>query len=72
MSHLAGQNLHDMVVFVHKETDKAVLVSEDDDRAGAVWIPKSQIEIEPKGKINGVLFHDLTLPVWLAIDKGLV
>jgi hypothetical protein len=70
---MADRKLHDMVVFVHQETAGAVLVSEDEkDRENAVWLPKSQIEIEPKATVLGVLFHDLTLPEWLAIEKGLV
>jgi hypothetical protein len=65
--------LYDMVVFVHHETDSALLVSEDhEDRKGAVWLPKSKIEIAPKAKVNGILYHDLTVPEWLAIEKGLV
>jgi len=64
--------LYDMVVFVHHETDLAVLVSEDGDRKRAVWLPKSQIEIAKKAIVNGVLYHDLTLPEYLAIEKGLV
>lgn len=70
---MADHKLYDMVVFVHRENDSAVLVSEDEkDRKGAVWLPKSQIEITPKATVLGVLFHDLALPEWLAIEKGLV
>jgi hypothetical protein len=48
------------------------IVSDDGDRANAVWLPKSACEISEKSAVNGQLFHDLTLPDRLARDKGLV
>ena len=51
---------------VRAETGKALLIY---DGKKEVWIPKSQIEEARKskdGKINRV-----TLPEWLATDKGL-
>lgn len=60
-------NLLDVEVYLHAETDKAVRVSDDGDNESAVWLPKSQIEIvHHKGTII------VTLPEWLAVDKGLV
>ena len=65
--------LVDIVVFQFAETDKAVQVGEDEaDRSKAVWLPKSQIEIVEKAVVNGILFHDLTLPEWLAQERGLI
>ena len=61
-------DLVDVEVCVHAQTDKAVLVSDDGDRVGAVWLPKSQIEIERKSHAVAVI----TLPVWLATEKELV
>lgn len=60
-------DLADIDVQLHHETEKAWLVSSDGDRENAIWIPKSQAEIEPKGK-----HHVLTCPEWLATDKGLI
>lgn len=62
-------DLVDVNVIKHHETDKAWLVSDTGDREAAVWIAKSQAEIEPdySGKC-----HVLTLPEWLATEKGLV
>ena len=60
--------LTDITVQLHHETDKAVLVSDDGNKMHAVWLPKSQIEIEDKGK--GVL--EITLPIWIAKEKGLI
>lgn len=60
-------DLIEVAVQLHHETGKAWLVSDDGERDNAVWIPKSQAEIEPKGK-----HHELTMPEWLALDKGLI
>lgn len=59
--------LVDITVMRHAETAKAVLVSNDGDEDGAVWIPKSQISIaEMDGKAI-----EISIPEWLAMDKGL-
>jgi hypothetical protein len=50
------------------ETEMAVLVTVDTSDNG-VWLPKSQIEIEPCSV--GGLFT-VTLPEWLAQTKGLI
>lgn len=60
--------LTDVTVQLHYETDRAVLVSDDGDRDKAVWLPKAQIEIERKR--NPII--EVTLPEWLAQDKGLI
>ena len=65
---VAGKSdLIEVAVQLHHETDKAWLVSDDGDNDNAVWIPKSQAEIEPDGGC-----HMLTCPEWLAIDKELL
>ena len=69
---VAGRSdLIDLAVRVHHETHgprSAWLVSTDGKRQNAVWVPKSQAELEPAD--DGLA--KLTLPKWLAIDKGLV
>ena len=67
-------NLVDLTVQVHVETAKAVLVSDDGDKEKAVWLPLSQIEIEyrPSMKERGNGLAVITLPEWLAKDKGLI
>ena len=62
-------NLIDITVEIEAETDKAVLVHEGD-KSKAVWLPRSQIEIE-KNALNGGIY-EITLPEWLALDKGLI
>ena len=69
MSHKS--NLGDYDVQLHHETPGergAYLVSDDGDKDKAVWIPKSQCEIEPSPTGHGYV---ITLPEWLAIEKGL-
>ncbi len=58
----------DIDVQLLHETDRAVLVTLDVPENG-VWLPKSQVEIEESG-IEGIM--TVTLPEWLALDKGLI
>lgn len=58
-------DLIDLKVELKKETPKAWLVH-DGDRE--VWIPKSECELE-KDRNN---MYDLTIPEWLAMEKGLI
>lgn len=62
-------NLVDIAAVRHAETDKAILVSETGEKDDAVWLPKSQVEIENDGHKN---FITVTMPEWLAKDKGLI
>lgn len=59
-------DLIDIELKLHHETEKAILVSVYED-SNRVWLPKSQIEfvLKPKGIV------EVTLPEWLATDKGL-
>lgn len=57
----------DIDVHLHVKTCNAVLVSETGDRDAAEWLPLSQIEIEKTGPASA----SVTLPEWLAIEKGL-
>ena len=56
-------DLVDVAVQKHGETERAWLVSDTGERKDAIWIPKSQAELA-----DGVL----TLPEWLAKEKGLI
>lgn len=60
-------DLVDVTVQAHVESEKAILVSDDGERDNAVWLPKSQIEIERKTSNIMVI----TMPEWLAVEKGL-
>jgi RNase P/RNase MRP subunit p29 len=61
-------DLIDIEVRVLNETDRAYRV--DFGGKETVWVPKSQCEFEYREgiEINGVL----TLPEWLALEKGLI
>lgn len=58
----------EMTVSVIRETAQAFLVS-DGTPDEAVWVPKSQCELTPTGKPG---LHTLTIPEWLAQEKGLI
>ncbi len=62
-------DLIDVSMQLHHETPKAILVSDDGDKSKAVWLPLSQIEFEHKGS-SGIVV--VTMPEWLATEKGLV
>lgn len=61
---MSDPELIDVTVALKHETAKAWLVS---DGAKDVWVPKSQGDLADDGKV-----FTLTLPLWLAKDKGLV
>ena len=61
-------NVIDITVQKLHETDKAVLVTDSIPEKG-VWLSKSLIEI--KASATGGL-HQVTLPEWLALEKGLI
>lgn len=63
-------DLIDIAGMLHHETEKAILFSDDGNRATAIWLPKSAIEIERDTKKPGIV--TVTLPERLAIDRGLV
>lgn len=63
-----SRELFDVVVQKLRETDKAVCVTDDGKRE--VWLPLSQIEIERKPGTTDL--YEVTLPTWLAKDKGLI
>lgn len=63
-----NSDLVDLTLQLHAETVKAILVSDDGDEKRAIWLPLSQCEIERKAK--GVVV--VTLPEWLATQRGLV
>lgn len=58
----------DMEMRLHHETAQAVLVSDDGEEKNAVWLPLSQIELERLKNARVIV----TLPEWLALDKGLI
>lgn len=60
-------DLVDLTLQIHARTNRAILVSDDGDRERAVWVPLAHVEVAPQGR-----HHVVTMPEWLAIDRGLV
>ena len=65
---MTKSNIIDLDVAIEAKTGKAVLVHTGI-KEQAVWLPLSQIEIEPTG-FSGI--ETITLPEWLALEKGLI
>jgi len=59
-------DLVDIEVQIHARTERAILVSDDGEREGAVWLPLAHVEVAAKGR-----HHVVTVPEWLAVDRGL-
>lgn len=54
-----------------RETTAAIHVHQGEP-SRAVWLPRSQISVTETGqRANGCAIIDITLPIWLAKDKGL-
>lgn len=64
---VVGSDLVDISVVLKHETDGAYLV--DHGGKEPVWVPKSACALE---KVKGKLLWELTLPEWLATEKGLI
>lgn len=62
-------NIIDVDVQLLRETEKAVQVSALGISAEAVWLPRSQIEIS---RAATATLYVVTLPEWLAQEKGLI
>lgn len=65
-------DLIDVSLALHHETPKALLVSDDGDREHAIWLPKFLIEFEHWSRNTGGRLVKVTLPEWLAKEKGLI
>jgi hypothetical protein len=77
-------DLIDLTLCLHAESkggqkeQGAIRVSSDGDDAKAQWLPKSQVEFSLTGKRQrskqgpGVEIVTVTLPEWMAKEKGLI
>jgi hypothetical protein len=76
---------HDKIeleMVLHYDTGNAVQVSDTGEEARAVWLPKSQIQLNPSGKKVPSVKKDgqreilpvvsVNIPEWLAKNKGLI
>lgn len=64
MAKRGNSDLVDISGELRHETDKAFLFW-DGGNDEPVWLPKSQVEWDETGKI-------MTMPEWLALEKGLI
>lgn len=67
---MSKREIIDIAGCLYAETEKAILFSDTADKKDAVWLPKSQIEFTHDG--GEERFITVTLPEWLAKDKGLI
>ena len=65
---MTRSNIIDIDVEVTHRTEKAILVHTGD-KEESVWLPLSQIEVSQSG-FAGI--ETVTLPEWLAKEKGLI
>lgn len=63
-------DLTDLLLFIHHETKRAWLVSLTGDNDSAVWLPKDEVEVQRRA--GHPHLADVTLPEWLATERGLV
>lgn len=60
----------ELELYLHYETEKAFLMSENNDREHAVWLPKSQIRFHDDSVAVGESVI-VIMPEWLAEAKDL-
>ncbi len=70
---MTRSDLVDLTLTIHASTDAAILASDDGVEKTATWLPKSQVEIERFGPERpGEYEAIVTMPTWLAQNKGLI
>lgn len=73
---MSNRELIDISGVIYRQTEGAVLFSDVGDRDKAVWVPKSQIDYcdSPIEYIpyDKEIDCTITIPEWLAIEKGFV
>jgi hypothetical protein len=69
---MTRNNLIDIECTLHADPSGAlaILVSDDGDEDNAVWLPRSQIEYD-RNACRGEIIT-VTMPEWLATDKGII
>jgi hypothetical protein len=63
-------DLVDLEMVRHHVTERAVLVSLDGDKRKAVWLPIAHVEVVCKNASRAIV--EVTMPEWLAVERGLV
>lgn len=65
---MAKSDVVDIEGRIFAETDRAIMYSITGLSTDAEWLPRSQIEIDNRGPDGTTV----TMPEWLAIEKGFV
>lgn len=65
---MRNDQLVELEVYVIAKTERAVLVT-DSDKKDATWLPLAQVELTPSEK---KAVYTLSVPEWLAQDRGLI
>ena len=55
---------------LHAATDRAIYVSDDGEEDNAVWLPRSQIDVDENAEIGETT--SIEVPEWLAKREGLI
>ena len=71
---MAGNSdLVDIQLYVHDTRDRSVMVSESGLSKDVFFLPLSQIEVVSiEGTVRDTRIKEITMPEWLAVEKGLV
>lgn len=70
---MSRNELVDLTLFIHHTTGAAILASDDGVEKSAVWLPRSQVEVEMLKSTGSELGEAIvTMPTWLASSKGLI
>ena len=74
MNPISPEKHIELEVWVHVETDMALLVSLPADRAEKIWLPKVLVEVRRVRREHAYTAYsaEITLPEWLALDRGLL
>jgi hypothetical protein len=59
----------ELELMIHGRNGNAYLVSDDGEKANAKWVPRSEVVISRRPRSAIV---DVTMPEWLAFDRGLI
>ena len=66
---MANSKMIDISVYIRSKKEKATRVEPVYSTRNSAWLPNSQIELAPTKATD---IWTLTLPEWLAVEKGLV
>jgi len=66
---MSRSDLIDLTVTIHAQTPAAIMISDDGEREHACWVPLAHTEINTR-QPSGIA--EITLPQWLARDRGLI